>query len=173
VIESSYQRLLDLLQSHLAEMPFLFGDRPGRSDFAIFGQLTPMTWWDPTPTAIAVERAPRVVNWIQRVDDLSWWDVDGDEGWCDAAALPAGVHAMLHEAGSTYAPFMVANAAALDNGADEVVCEIFGSEYRQAPFKYQAKCLVWLREAYDALDDVARRKVDEILAGTGCEQLFA
>ena len=172
VIESSYERLLDLLQSHLAEMPFLFGDRPGRSDFALFGQLTPMTWWDPTPTAIAVERAPRVVNWIQRVDDLGWWEVDGDEGWCDTAELPAGVHALLREAGSTYAPFMVANAAALAGGADEVVCEIRGSEYRQAPFKYQGKCLAWLREAHDALDDVARRKVDEILAGSGCEQLF-
>ena len=173
VIESSYERLLDVLQTHLAEMPFLFGDRPGRSDFALFGQLTPMTWWDPTPTAIAVERAPRVVNWIQRVDDLGWWEVDGDEGWCDTAELPAGAHALLREAGSTYAPFMVANAAALDSGADEVVCEIRGSEYRQAPFKYQGKCLVWLREAHDALDEDARRRVDEILAGTGCEQLFA
>ena len=173
VIESSYERLLDLLQSHLAEMPFLFGDRPGRSDFALFGQLTPMTWWDPTPTAIAVERAPRVVNWIQRVDDLGWWDVDGDAGWRDAADLPDAVHAMLREAGSTYAPFMIANAAALDSGADEVVCEIRGDEYRQAPFKYQAKCLQWLREAHAALDDDARRTVDEILAGTGCEQLLA
>ena len=81
--------------------------------------------------------------------------------------------AMLREAGSTYAPFMVANAAALDSSADEVVCEIHGSEYRQAPFKYQAKCLVWLREAHAALDDDARRTVDEILSGTGCEQLLA
>ena len=124
-------------------------------------------------TARAWTLAPRVVNWIQRVDDLGWWEVDGDEGWCDAAELPAGVHALLREAGSTYAPFMAANAAALDGGADEVVCEIRGSEYRQAPFKYQGKCLVWLREAHDALDDVDRRRVDEILAGTGCEQLFA
>src|SRR6056297_391483 len=163
VIEGSYERLLDLLQAHLAERAFLFGDRPGRSDFALFGQLTPMTWWDPTPTALAVERAPRLVNWIQRVDDLGWWEVDGDEGWCDAAALPDAVHALLAEAGATYAPFMIANAEALDTGADEVVCEIRGVEYRQAPFKYQGKCLTWLREAHAGLDDTARATVDEIL----------
>ncbi|HAS11499.1 MAG TPA: glutathione S-transferase, partial [Acidimicrobiaceae bacterium] len=64
----------------------------------------------------AVERAPRLVNWIQRVDDLGWWEVDGDEGWDPAPALPEAVHAMLREAGSTYAPFMLANAAALEAG---------------------------------------------------------
>lgn len=172
IIERSYERLLDLLQANLAERPFLFGDRPGRTDFALFGQLTPMSWWDPTPTAIAVERAPRVVNWIQRVDDLGWWEVDGDDGWNTATDLSETVPALLQEAGATYAPFMLANDAALDAGDDEVVCEIRGSEYRQAPFKYQGKCLTWLREAHAALDDDTRATVDEILDGTGCEQLF-
>jgi hypothetical protein len=31
-------------------------------------------------------------------------------------------------------------------GADEVVCEVDSQECRQAPFKYQGKCLQWLRE---------------------------
>ena len=173
IIEGSYERLLDLLQAHLADRHFLFGERPGRADFALFGQLTPMTWWDPTPAAVAVDRAPRLVNWIQRVDDLGWWEVDGDDGWDSASALPEAVHAMLREAGSTYVPFMLANAAALEAGDDEVVCEIRGSEYRQAPFKYQGKCLTWVRQAHAALDDTARTTVDGILDGTGCEQLFA
>ncbi len=173
IIEGSYERLLDLLQEHLSGAPFLFGDRPGRADVALFGQLTPLTWWDPTPTAIAVARAPRVVNWIQRVDDLGWWEVDGDEGWLGPDDLPDTVHRLLAEAGSTYAPFMLANDAALATGADEVVCEIRGAEYRQAPFKYQAKCLRWIRDEYAALDDGARRTVDQLLAGTGCEALVA
>ncbi|MEZ5282325.1 MAG: glutathione S-transferase C-terminal domain-containing protein [Acidimicrobiales bacterium] len=177
IIEGSYERLLDLLQRLLSERPFLLGARPGRADFALFGQLVPMTWWDPTPMAIAVERAPRVVNWIQRVDDLSWWPLDehddGDGGWVDVAALPEIVHEILCEAGSTYAPFMIANAAALEAGADEVACEISGLEYRQAPFRYQPKCLQWLRQEYGALDDASRAVVDSILSGTGCDRLVA
>ena len=59
IIEGSYENLLDILQAHLARRTFLFGDRPGRADFAMYGQLKPMLWWDPTPVGIAVERAPR------------------------------------------------------------------------------------------------------------------
>ena len=80
---------------------------------------------------------------------------------------------MLAEAGRTYAPFMVANAEALMSGADEVVCQIDGQNYRQGPFKYQGKCLTWMRDAHAALADADRARVDELLAGTGCEALFA
>ncbi len=67
---------------------------------------------------------------------------------------------------------MVANAQALASGLDEVVCEVDGREYRQAPFGYQGKCLHWLREEYGALAAGDRTRVDVVLAGTGCEQLF-
>ena len=170
VIERSYERLLDLLQRHLGAHDFLMGERPARGDLALYGQLKPLLWWDPTPMAIAVERAPRAVNWIERVDDLSWWDVDGDHGWF--AELPPTTAELLGEIGRTYAPFMLANNAALLAGDDELVCKIDGHEYRQAPFKYQGKCLTWLRMAYVTLDDEARARVDRLLAGTGCETLL-
>ena len=172
VIEGSYERLLDLLQAHLASHPFVLGDRPGRGDMALYGQLKPMLWWDPTPVAIAVQRAPRAVNWIERVDDLSWWDVDGDEGWSTFDDLPGTTRLLLDEIGRTYAPFMLANAAALAAGADEVVCEIDGHAYRQAPFGYQGKCLQWLRSAYGELSPADRERVDGLLDGTGCETLW-
>ncbi len=132
-----------------------------------------MLWWDPTPMAIAVERAPRALHWIERVDDLSWWEVDGDAGWCELDALAPTVDELLHEIGRTYAPFMLANAAALEAGDDEVTCTIEGADYRQAPFKYQGKCLAWLRAAHDSLDDTDRAAVARVLAGTGCEPLVA
>jgi hypothetical protein len=68
---------------------------------------------------------------------------------------------------------MVANGRALVSGADEVVCAIDGRDYRQGPFKYQGKCLQWLRESYAGLPAGDRDRVDAALAGTGCEQLFA
>lgn len=173
IIEASYRNVLDVIEAHLARHDFMFGDRPGRIDFALYGQLKPMLWWDPTPMAIAVERAPRVINWIERVDDLAWWQVDGDSGWNTIRDLSPVVRDLLVEAGRTYAPFMLANYAALRSGADEVVCEIDSVEYRQAPFKYQGKCLIWLREAYTALGTDHCTEVDAILAGTGCAALFA
>lgn len=174
IIERSYERTLDALQTHLAEHTFFFGERPARADFGMFGQLTPLLWWDPTPAAVAVERAPRAIMWVQWLDDLSWWRVDDeDAGWLDLEAVPTTTRALFEEAGRTYAPFMVANAEAVTGDADEVVCDLDGATYRQAPFKYQAKCLDWIRDEYAALSDVDRARVDGFLGGTGCEILVA
>jgi glutathione S-transferase len=173
IIEGSYERLLDIMQEQLANHDFLLGDRPGRSDFGIYGQLTQLVKWDPTPMAIAADRAIKVVNWVDRMDDLSWLPVDEDSGWAPIETLPSGTTKLLAEIGRTYAPFMVANAKALQSGAEEVTCQIDGSTYRQGPFGYQGKCLGWLREEYQALSDTDRERVDTVLAGTGCEVLFA
>jgi len=172
LIEGSYERLLDILTQLYSTHDFLLGDRPGRGDFGIFGQLTQLVKWDPTPTTLAATRAPKVISWVDRMDDLSWLPVDGDSGWSPLDALPAATSRLLHEIGHTYSPFMVANAQALMSGADEVMCEVEGGTYRQAPFKYQGKCLQWLREGYQALADDDRSRVDAVLDGTGCEVLL-
>ena len=67
-------------------------------------------------------------------------------GWGDRDDIPDDDVALLSEIGRTYAPFMLANAEALQAGAEEMVCTIDGTEYRQGPFPYQGKCLAWLRE---------------------------
>ncbi len=180
IIEDSYRRVLDILQAMFDDRDFLLGDRPGRGDFGLFGQLTQLVSFDPTSTAVAVERAPKVITWVDRVDDLSWLPVaeeadgaDGaDDGWLALEDTGTAVQEMLVEAGRTYTPFMLANATALETGADEVVCEIDGREYRQGPFKYQGKCLGWLRADYAALSNGDRNRVDAVLEGTGCEALF-
>jgi glutathione S-transferase len=172
IIEGSYRRILQIMQARLATGDFLLGDRPGRGDFALYGQLTQLVGWDPTSMAVAVDVAPKVLNWVARMDDLAWLPVTDDEGWASIDALDPATNDMLVEIGSTYAPFMVANARALMSGTDEVVCQVAGQEYRQGPFKYQGKCLQWLREGYEAIDPGDRERVDAVLAGTGCDALL-
>lgn len=172
IIEGSYERLLDLMHELFAAHDFLLGDRPGRGDFGIYGQLTQLVKWDPTSMGVAVQRAPKIVNWVDRMDDLSWLPVGDDDGWVSVESLPGATTKLLHEIGRTYAPFMVANAEALMSGADEVICDVDGQTYRQAPFGYQGKCLQWLRAQYEGLTDPDRQRVDAVLAGTGCEVLI-
>ncbi len=173
IIEDSYRRLLSLLTAGFADRDFVLGDRPGRGDFGLYGQLSQLVKWDPTSVEIAARTAPKVINWTDRMDDLSWLPVDGDTGWTPLEELGATTRALLEEIGRTYVPFLLANAAALMAGADEVVCDIDGTTFRQPPFGYQGKCLQWLREGYGALSDDDRRRVDGVLAGTGCEHLVA
>ena len=113
-----------------------------------------------------------MVTWVDLVEDLSGLEVaDGD--WSARDALADALRPLLCEVGRVYAPFLLANARALQEKAPEVECEIDGKPWVQQPFPYQAKCLAALRAGYAALDADDRGAVDGMLAGTGCEALFA
>jgi glutathione S-transferase len=172
VIEASYRRALELLSAHHLGSRFLMGARPGASDFGVYGQLTQLAGFDPTPTAIAYETAPRVVAWIHTVEDLSGLEPK-DSDWMTRDAVPDTVRALLAEVGRVYVPFLLANAKAIASGAGTVECTIDGKPWTQKPFPYQAKCLGFLRDEFAALSAADRSDAGRLLAGTGCEILFA
>jgi len=172
IVESAYVRLLGLLDTAFQRQDFLFGARPGSSDFGLFGQLSQLVIVERPSTDLCLEHGARVYSWVNRVDDLSWWPVEGDEGWISRDELRDSLAPLLAEIGATYAVFMEANDAAFKSGADEVICEINGRELRQAPFAYQVKCLQWMREDFAALSSDDQHAVLEVLDGSGCERLF-
>lgn len=171
VIESSYRRFLQLLDAHLQTQPFVLGRRPGAADFALYGQLTCLAIFDPTPSAICVETAPRVYAWVEVMEDLSGLE-PADDGFATRETISDTQRALLAEVGRVHAPYLVANAAAIASGAEKLETEIDGARWEQKPFPYQAKCLRWLREAREALSAGDRSDLDAVLAGTGCEVLF-
>ena len=140
-------------------------------DFAVFGQLTQLAEFDPTPMALTLQVAPRVTAWVGMMEDQSGLE-PGEGDWIDPAAPPPTLKPLLAEMGRTYVPLMLANAAAVMSGAEEVSAEVDGQAWSQQPFPYQAKCLVWLRQAHAALQGSARQAADDLLAQTGCEALF-
>jgi glutathione S-transferase len=171
VIEDSYRRLLHLLDDHLqAGNYFLMGSRPGAGDFGIFGQLSQLAHFDPTPAALAAHEAPRVVSWVSHLDDLSALD---PSEWPTREKLAPTLRPFFAEIGRVYAPFLLANARAINSRAARVECEIDGRPWVQQPFPYQAKCLKWLREGHAALPQADRAFVDSYLNGTGAGALFA
>jgi glutathione S-transferase len=170
IIEESYQRLLALLDAQLQEKPFVMGGRPGAADFALFGQLSQLVLFDPTSAAVAAAEAPRVVAWVHHVDDLGGLEVS-EEDWIPRDQVGPALRALLAEVGRVYAPFLLANAAALERGQAQVECEIDGRRWVQSPFPYQGKCLRWLREQRESLGQDDRACVDAVLAGSGCERL--
>ncbi len=172
VIESSYVRFLDLFEALLQQQAFLMGDRPGASDFAVFAQLTQLARFDPTPMALALERAPRVCAWVDIVEDLSGHPAAAG-GWQDTEIAGQALRPLLTEVGRVYVPALRANAAALATGEQDWRTTIDGRPWEQPTFPYQGKCLQALRMAHADLDDDSRTRVGAMLAGTGCEALFA
>ena len=171
VIEEGYRSLLRLLDAHLEHSRFVFGGRPAASDFALYGQLTQLAGFDPTPAAIALASAPRVVAWVDVVEDPSGLE-PREEAWLSRDAIPETLRALFGEVGRVYAPFLLANADAIARGAERVECTIAGRPWVQQPFPYQAKCLVRMREARAALEERDGQLVDAVLSMTGCDRLF-
>ena len=171
IIDASYRRYLEAMEAHLQTQPYMLGKRPGAADFAMFGQLTQLVGFDPTPRAIAHQLSPRTVAWTSLMEDLSGLE-PGTDDWNGADQMPATLRGILTEVGRMYVPALLANSRALQAGEKSWEAEIDGSPWTQPTFPYQAKCLKWINEQYQALDTEDRARVDRIVAGTGCELLF-
>jgi len=176
VIERSFERVCTLLEAHLhAGHDFLLGSRPSAADFALFGQLHPMIALDVETSRKVFAASRSVFFWYHSLKDLSGFSIqDEADGWFEPAALPPTLIALLGEVGRLYVPFLIANAHAVAAGQKQFECKLDGGgvTWQQASFKYQAKCLGWLREQYAALPRNDREAVDKALGETGCLQLF-
>ena len=170
-IETSYKKFIELLSVHLTGRRFVLGDRPGSSDFGIFGQLTQLAQTDPTCRDLTLEVAPRVFAWCDNVEDLSGLEPD-DSDWMEIEAIPDTLKEIFKEIGRTYAPFLLANAKAVEDGEEEWESEIDGKLWKQMPFVYQAKCLSWIREEFGNLRKTNQNRVLQLLEGSGCEVLI-
>jgi glutathione S-transferase len=68
-IEEAYLAFLDQLNKHFTEHDFLLGSRPSIGDFGLMGPLYAHLGRDPVPLAIMRERAPKVYEWVQRMNN--------------------------------------------------------------------------------------------------------
>ena len=67
LIERSYESLLDILDAHFAEHPFLFGGRPSVADYGLIGPMFAHLGRDPVPSDLMKRRSPNVYRWVERM----------------------------------------------------------------------------------------------------------
>ena len=171
LIDLSYKRFLKLMEEHLLVSPFLLGNKPSSSDFSVYGHLTQLVRFDPTPRKLAYEYSSRTVAWVDILEDLSGHDVE-NTSWTSLEESPDTLKNILKEVGKMYVPALLANADALIKGAEIWEAEIDGAMWKQKTFNYQGKCLAWIKEEFDALNKDDKLRVKEYLQGTGCEILL-
>jgi glutathione S-transferase len=170
-IESSYARLVGVLDTLVQAQGYVLGARPASADFAIYGQLTQLGIIEPTAAAIMAKTSRRVRGWIDRMEDLSGLQPE-ESDWVSRDALKA-LKPLLGEIGRVYAPFLLANAQAVMGGKETFAAMIDRRAWTQPTFAYQAKCLKWIRDEYAALSSADKASVTGLLAGSGCEALLA
>jgi glutathione S-transferase len=164
LIVETFQRTLAAFDALEESTTFIFGARPVLADFGWYGQVVSLAT-DPTPWAIMRERAAGVFPYLQLLEDASGID----EEWPPlTASLPPAATALLRLAGEVYLPFLEANAKALAAGDKTFSFSALGLPYSQGTFKYQVKCLQWLRDEANALRGESRDRTYAILQATGC-----
>jgi glutathione S-transferase len=164
LLQESYRRILEIFEPNIGMTRYIFGSRPSLADFAWFGQLSELGT-DPSPMRIMRKVAPFTDHWVRRLDDAS-----GVEGaWYPREqALSGFVESLLQFAGELYLPFLAANEKAFVAGLERLEINVWGLPYSLSPFKYQVKCLSYLRERFAALDAGDRSALRPVLERTGC-----
>jgi glutathione S-transferase len=172
VIDASYRRFLLAMEDHLANQKFMLGARPGAGDFGLYGQLTQLVGFDPTPRNITHDVSLRTVAWVDHMDDQSGLDPQ-EQDWVSLNEQPESLRGLMAEIGRVYAPAQLANARAVAAGDKTWEAVIDGVQWSQRTFPYQAKCLQWTNERYRALSEAERASVDALLLGTGVETMLS
>lgn len=67
-IEQAYLELLDVLNEHFFNHPYLLGGRPSMADFGLMAGLYAHLARDPVPSALMKSRAPNVYRWTERMN---------------------------------------------------------------------------------------------------------
>ena len=172
VIEESFTKFLELLDNHLESNAFILGSRPSASDFSIYGQLTCLALFDPTPQALITNQAPRIYAWTESLEDLSGYELlPGD--WPQHSSIPNTLLALLGHIVEIYLPYLIANAEAVEAGAESMTTVISGRSWTQNPFPYQAKCLSWIRRCYGDLPEQDQLALDRSIEGTDISQYLS
>lgn len=170
-IEASFRRFLVAMENHFANQNFILGGRPGPGDFGLYGQLRQLVGFDPTSRDIAHKVSPRTVAWVDRMSDQSGLE-PSEHDWIRLEEQPESLRALMDEIGRVFTPAQLANAKAVQAGESQWETVIDGVLWRQKTFAYQAKCLRWTNEHYQALSELDRARVDVFLAGTGVEAML-
>ena len=159
-IEQSFQDTINILETHLADRPYLFGSRPSFADFALWGQIYNANR-DPSPAKF-VQATPRVLAWTRRM--LSPLDEGPFENW--DSIEPTLTPLVEQQVGQLFLPWSVANTAAIESNSEEFSVELAGQPWSQKPQKYHARSLAALRQKYSVVAN--DEQLASYLSSTGC-----
>lgn len=183
-IEAHTAELLDVLSAHFAAQPALLGSRMSLADCALMGPLYAHLYLDLVPGLLLRERAPLVCHWIERMNHP---DPTAPGDFLPGDALAPTLRPLLARVGRDAVPLLLDTLRDFERWADarppdlETPPRAVGfheTRLRGAAFqRYTSPYTLWMAQrsldAYAALALEERKRVDEALAGTGCEALLA
>lgn len=97
-IERSYEALLDILETHFLQHPYMLGGRPSIADFGLMAPLYAHLARDPRPATLMKTRAPNVWRWTERMNLSGFFDgefADVDPSYPSGDTIPETLEPLL------------------------------------------------------------------------------
>ncbi len=181
-IEAHTQELLDTLSTHFEAHRFLLGDAMSLADCGLMGPLYGHLFRDAVPRKLLYERAFPVCAWIERMNRPP----RDQAGWLDDDRLADTLGPVLRTMADG-APILTGAIASIDAWADEHATPgdaapggvgVQHVDFRGTPMSPAVRgYTLWMvqrvLDAYRALPDAGRARVDTALAGSGWEAVLA
>ena len=117
-------RLLQAMENHFCNLPFLLGRRPAAGDFAVYGQFTQLVGFDPT----AADDRARDITALGGLGGSYGGPIPASNRPTTTgnrlSSCQRSLRGILSEVGRVYVPALLANAEAVAAGEKEWVTEI-------------------------------------------------
>lgn len=183
-IVAHLDELLPLMESIFREQGFLLGGQISLADCSMLGPFYGHLYLDLVPGPMIRRKAPRISNWIERMNHP---DVAGFSGFRAGDDLHPSMQAMLGLIGRDAAPIVLDTVRDFEKWADDQpagehepprgigghATRLRGVEFSRYTSSYTLWMLQRPLDAYAALKPAERAAVDAALAGTGCDALLA
>lgn len=116
--EAAHEALLDALDVHLQQHPYLLGGHPSIGDFGCMAALYAHLGRDPVPASLMKNKAPNVYRWTERMNRAAINDgefPDAPEAWLADDAIPASLEPVLTLLFGDWGPMLNADTAAFNS----------------------------------------------------------
>lgn len=160
-VEQSYFEVLNCLEAIFKKRPFILGERPTISDFAMMGPMFRHFSMDPDPAEIMRSQAPAVYEWVARM----WHARKGDFKGKLIQDVNPPLLALIKEISQTHLVQLRENAKAYSKRQRHFDQTVQGCYYGRLPVsRYRVWCLEALRSAYQELTEQNAQRVRTILS---------
>ncbi len=191
LIESLYLGLLEKLDAHFSDHPYLLGGCPCVGDFGLIAPLYGHLGRDPEPLALMQAHAIRVFRWVERMNrpepDVGEFALQ-DDAYLGGDEIPETLIAVLRHLAVDFVPETRAACACINEWLDEqadlapgtpvvrgvgqAAFEIEGVRVSALAQPFRFYLLKRVQDEFAALDDRGRAEVADLLASCSMSEIL-
>lgn len=171
------EHMLDALDAHFAELPFVFGSKPSVADFGLFGPMYGHLSRDPWPKRELIAKRPQLKAWVERMNTVK----AGAGEFLPGDAIPDTLNpvfdaifgefypmlAGIRDEVQKFLPRMKPGSSRLPRALGEIEFPMGAGRYRRMAMPYTLWMVQRILDRYRALPAGERASVDAWAAERG------